>query len=183
MDEPWRALFHRLRATGFAQITGAEAALVLPVADGLVTELVHSAVPAVRRLREFEIRAQPGNVLSVWVRLTQPALLPGIRVRLHIESQPQLPSSPVLTMRVISRGLAALTRPVAALLGGLPRGVSLHGDRLSINLSTLLDRYGAAEALSFLTVAELTTVEGRVIVTLRATAPPAQRARNTASGQ
>jgi hypothetical protein len=178
MGESWRAILKQLRDARFSEIDGAEAAVVLPLSEHLVTRLVRQAVPAVHQLREFEVRATPGNLLTLWVRLSQPAFLPGFRVRLHIESQPQLPTSPVLRLRVVSRGLAAWAGPIASLLVSLPPGIALDGDRLSVNLSTLLERYGAAETLSYLTAAELTTGDGRLIVTLRAAIPRADETGN-----
>jgi len=167
MDETARAILNRLRQTQFADLEGAEAAVVLPISDRLLTELIRYAVPAVTQLREFAVRASSDNILTISLRLAQPAFLPAFNIRLHIEAQPQLPSSPILQLRVLSRGLAALAGPITAFLDALPPGVSLEGDRLSINLITALERYGAAEVLSHLSIGQLTTSEGRVVITLR----------------
>jgi len=172
MNETARLIFNRLRASGFAGLEGAEAAVVLPISDRLLTEVIRTAFPAVSQLREFEVKAAAGNLITVWIRLGSPAFLPGFRIRLQVESQPQLPSTPVLVLRLLSRGLAALAGPAASFLDALPKGIALDGDRLSVNVAVLLERYGATDAIRYLRVAQLATGDGLVLVTLRAALPP-----------
>jgi predicted transglutaminase-like cysteine proteinase len=43
--------------------------------------------------------------------------------------------------------------------------------RVTIDLARVLERYGFSEVLSYLTFVELTTGEGRIILTVRAAHP------------
>jgi hypothetical protein len=182
MNQTARSILNRLRDSGFAGLDGAEAAIVLPIADRLLTEIIRDAFPAVNQLREFELQATAGNIVAIWIRPNKPAFLPGFRIRALIESQPQLPSSPVLHVRILSRGVAALAGPAATFFKALPPGVSLEGDRLSLNLAILVEHYGAAEAIRYFTIAQLTTGDGRVIITLRAALPASDQTPTSANG-
>ena len=105
--------------------------------------------------------------MTVSVRLARLAFLPAIRIRFAIERQPDLPASPILVLRMVLEGVAALASPALRFLEVLPPGVRLDHDRLHVDLATLLAQYGAADALSYLTALEVTTAAGRVIVSGR----------------
>ncbi len=92
--------------------------------------------------------------MVVSVKLGRLAFLPPVRIRLTIERQPDLPASPILVLRMVLEGVAALAGPVLRFLEGLPPGVRLEKDRLYIDLATLLRHYGAEAALSFVTALE-----------------------------
>jgi hypothetical protein len=121
------------------------------------------------------VRADPGNQFSVRIRLARPSFLPAFRLRFVIEQQPQLPASPVLVLRMVAEGLAALAAPALRFLEVLPPGIRLQQERLYVDLAVLLQKYGAGEALDFLTDLSVSTAEGRIIVTARAMLPPNSR--------
>ena len=177
MPEPWWIdLLRQQRAAGFADLAGGQGTLVLPVDDRLLSRLIASRIPPSWPVKELTLRAAAGNQLVVRLKLTK-AFLPTFTLRLMIERQPVLPASPVLVLRIVSDGVAALAGTLMRFLPPLPPGLRLNGDLLSINLATLLDQYGAGEALAYLTLLELTTTEGRLVVSARAAVPdpPASR--------
>jgi hypothetical protein len=171
--DPWlTALLREQQDNGFADIAGAEAALTLPLSDRLITRLVTARLPPNAAISEVDVRAEPGNHFKVRVRLTRPAFLPPIGLRFAIERQPELPGSPVLVLRLIKEGLGAFAGSALRVFDVLPRGITFDGDRFSINLATLLEPYGAADTLRYVTALALTTDAGRVIINARATATP-----------
>jgi hypothetical protein len=171
MEPWWVGLLREQQATRFADIAGAHSSLILPVTDRLVTTMIASRLPPSLPIRQIDVRAGAGNQMTVRVRLTQPSFLPPITVRLQIEQQPVLPASPILVFRILSEGLALLAGAALKFVPLLPPGLRLDGDRLYVNVATLLTAYGAGEALAYLTHLEVTTTEGRIVIGARAAVP------------
>ena len=164
----WMTLLLEQRAAKFDAISGATASLLVPISDTLITDVVRRQLSAVR---EFEIRAESGNQLSVSVRLRNPAWFPRINAKFRIERQPDLPDVPVLVIRLLSKGLAALAGPAARFLRALPSWLQLEGDLLRVDLAELLRQYDAVDALSYIRRAEVTTREGSIVLAIDAVVP------------
>jgi hypothetical protein len=166
--EPWwLPLLREQQSTNFADLAGASASFTIPVSDRLLNRVVADRLPRASPVSELQLRADDGNQLTASVKLGRLSFLPAVRVRFVIEQQPDLPASPVLVLRMVLEGMAALASPALPFLKSLPPGVRLEQDRLHVNLATLLAQYGAADALGFLTALEVTTTAGRVIVSGR----------------
>src|SRR4029077_36865 len=141
----WPMLLAAQRAAKFHAFSGATAALVVPVSDRLISDVVS------RQLRdatgELDIEAQWGDRLTVALRLRKPAWLPRLNIKLAIDRQPRLPDAPVLILRLISHGrLAALAGPAAKFLSGVPPWIEIDGDLVRVDLAELLREYEAADA-------------------------------------
>jgi hypothetical protein len=174
-NEPWwLALLREQQATHFADLAGAHASFTIPVTDRLLSRVIANRLPPSSPISELQLHAGDGNQVTVSVKLARLAFLPAVRVRLTVEQQPALPASPILVLRMVFEGVAALAGPALRFLEGLPPGIRVDKDRLYVDLATLLAQYQAAEALSYLTSLELTTARGQVIVSGRLALPPAQ---------
>ena len=163
-------LLHLLReqqASGFPDVAGARASVTLPLSDRLVSRLVAQSLPPSAPISEIDLRAGNADRFSVRVRLTRPALLPPITVNLAIDQQPALPSHPVMTLRLLSTGLLSFAGVAARFFNVLPPGIRMDGDLIFIDIRTLLDRRGLAHHLRYLEHLEVTTEEGRFVVSLR----------------
>jgi hypothetical protein len=171
MEPWWAALVREQQQSHFSDIAGASAWFTLPVSDRLLTALISERLPASWPIKTLQIEAGPANQLTVHLRLTKPALLPTLHLRLAIEQQPEFPGRPILVLRIASGALAALAGPALRVLEALPQGIRLDGDRISINVATLLDQYGAADLLQYLVDLNIATIEHRVIVSARAVVP------------
>jgi len=159
------------RDAGFADLAGAEASMILPVSDRLINRIIAERLPRGGVVSAVDVEALADNQFSVRVRLGSSALLPPIRVGLAIDRQPDLPAFPVIGLRIVSPGIAALAGAlVARCLRGLPAWLEFDGARLSINLQAAAVSVGAAEAFGYLRSLVLTTAPGRVIVSIRASA-------------
>jgi hypothetical protein len=173
--EPWwLAVLREQQSANFADLAGAHASWAIPVSDRLLSRIIADRLPPSSEISELQLRAEDGNQVTVSVKLARLAFLPAVRVRLVIERQPDLPASPILVLRMVFEGVAALASPALRFLKGLPPGIRLEHDNLYVDLATLLAQYGAADALAYVTALELTTVAGRVIVSGRLTIPPRQ---------
>jgi hypothetical protein len=165
-------LFLEQQASGFPDVAGARASVTLPVSDRLVTRLAAQSLPPSAPISEIDLRAGNANRLSVRVRLTRPALLPPITVNLAIDRQPVLPSNPVLILRLLSTGLLSFAGAAARFFNVLPPGIRMDGELIFIDLRTLLEQRGLGAHLNYLEHLEVTTEEGRFIVSVRGRVPP-----------
>jgi hypothetical protein len=153
-------------------VAGARASVTLPLSDRLLTRLVAQSLPPSGPISEIDVRAGNANRFSVRVRLTRPALLPPITVNLAIDQQPVLPSNPVLTLRLLSTGLLSFAGAAARFLNVLPAGIRIDGELIFVDLRTLLEQRGLAAHLNYVEHLEVTTEEGRFIVSARGRVPP-----------
>jgi hypothetical protein len=128
-------------------------------------------------VREFELIAHRDNLFTVRVRLSTPALLPAIQVRLAIARQPSLPASPHLVLELMSQGVASVAVRMLRFADLLPPGVRFDGHHLFINIETFLRHQGAAAAFPYLTELTVDTADRVVILHVRAELPPPDLAR------
>jgi hypothetical protein len=172
MSSDWRTLLDNLRATEFADVSGTDLAVRAPVSDRLMTALVRTRIPDTAFVRDVDVRAGRDNEVTVRFRLTKPAFLPPLSIRLQIAQQPVLPDSPTLHLRIRSHGLVSLASVVTRFVPFLPPWVSLNGDLVVVDGHALAAQYAAADFLRLLTHLALTTDDGRFVVEARAALPP-----------
>jgi hypothetical protein len=171
--EPWwLTLLREQQSTDFADLAGSHASFTIPISDRLLGRIIAARLPPSSPISELQLRADDGNQVTVSVKLARLAFLPAVRVRLTVERQPDQPASPILILRMGFEGVAALATPALRFLQGLPPGIRVEPDKLHVDLATLSAQYGPADALSYVTALELTTVSGRVILSGRLAIPP-----------
>jgi hypothetical protein len=170
-EEPWWIGLLRELGAGVDELADAEAWVRIPIADSLIGRAIARRLPPEGPVRELAIMAHDGNEIAVRARLSRPAMLPPIEVRLRIEQQPALPDSPVLVLGIVSKGLARLAVSALRFVDVLPPGVGFDGRRFAIDLRALLERQGAAGALEYLADLKITTAERRVVVEARGAVP------------
>lgn len=161
-------ILNHMHATGFADIVGAQVSAVIPLSERLINEFVAASLPPNVPVREVSVRPEAGDQFSV--RLTPRAgMLPPITLKLAIESQPDLPRSPVLTLRMKTMGglfgFAAAALPIGNML---PPGVRLHGERILVDLQALAAQRGLGDLLRYVRQLKVTSEAGRVLVHLDA---------------
>ena len=159
-------LLQRLRASGFRDLAGARVTAAVPISEGLLNDVLAASLPPNAPVRGVSIRPEAGNHFSVRI-VPKMALLPAISLRLTVERQPELPSSPVLVLRMVTLGgLFGLAG--GAIAGLLPPGVTLQGERILVDLQTIAAQRGAAEAFAYLTALQIATEAGRVVLHVEA---------------
>jgi hypothetical protein len=168
VDERLLGLLLRQHASGFADLSGAAASLTLPVSERLLNEAVAAALPSSAPVRELHVKPLAGDRFTVRVRVGSSPLIPAINVSLLIEQQPVFPASPVLVLRMQSSGLLSFAGPALRLLGALPPGIRIDGERIYVDLLRLLEARGLAHYLEYLRELEIHTVEGALVASLRA---------------
>ena len=171
MEPWWVTLLREQQSDDFPDFAGAEAFASIPISDRLITRAIVQRLPPSAPIRELEVRAHAGDQFTVRVRLAKPALLPSVQLRLAIEQQPDLPRSAILVLGVVSQGLTGLAINALKFVDVLPPGVRFDGRRFLVDLETILNRYGAARALTYVTDLSVTTIDDRFVVRARGTVP------------
>jgi hypothetical protein len=165
LDPRLHALIDRQQASGFRGLAGSEAHATIKISGQLLNEAVAAFAASTSAISELSIHPHNGNRFDVRLGLAKPAFLPGMTMALAIERQPQLPGDPVLVLR-LSGGASVLrlAAPAIANFNILPAGVRLEGDRVLVDLRTLLQRRGQAQLLDHAQEVEIVTVEGGLVV-------------------
>jgi hypothetical protein len=165
-ERPVTDLFERLRASRFAAITGAHLTADVPLDEGLLNELLAASIPASAPVRGASIHPDASDKLSVRI-VPKAAIMPAITLKLTIEQQPQLPSRPVLVLRMLTLGgLFGLAS--GAIAGTLPPGVTLQGERILVDLRTIAAQRGVLDLFDYLKSLRVETGPGRVVLHLEA---------------
>ena len=155
-------LFQRLRASEFRDFSGTRVTAQVPISERLLNELIAASIPPTAPVRGVSIRPEAGNHFSLRI-VAKAALIPAITLKLAVERQPDLPSSPVLVLRMVTLGgLFGLAS--GAIAGMLPPGVTLQGERILVDLQTIAAQRGAAESFQYLTALQIDTEPGRVVL-------------------
>ncbi|HUQ70632.1 MAG TPA: hypothetical protein VM165_13975 [Planctomycetaceae bacterium] len=171
MEQWWLTLLREQQRQHFADVAGTQASITLPLSDRLISRILAARIPA-SVLTEFDLVAHAGNQLTVRVRLAKPSFLPSIQLRFAIEQQPDLPTSPVVALAMVSQhGMAAFAANALNFVNVLPAGVVFDGRRFVVNIATLLERHDAAGVLEYLTDLKITTLEHQVVVRAQAAVP------------
>ncbi len=168
MDPRADALLSRLRAGRFSDFPGARADITLPIADRLLNELIAAAVPPTAPVQDVELTSKDGNRIRVRFKAAAAAFLPPLNVTLLIEQQPRLPESPTLVLKLEAGGLLSMAGSALRFLDALPLGLRVVGDRIHVDLGSLLAARGLGDLLDYAEAVEVTTIPGAVVVAVRA---------------
>jgi hypothetical protein len=169
VDSPaLQRILQHLLATGFSDIAGARVFAMVPIAESLLNQVIKETMPRDLPVRNVSVRPEEGNILSV--RLTPRAMLiPAITLKLFIERQPEIPTSPVLVMRLATMpgilGLAGAALPLERML---PPGVRMQGEVIMVDLHAMARQHGFDQFFQHLRQLRVTTDNGRVLLTVEA---------------
>jgi hypothetical protein len=167
VDERFLGLFRRQQAAGFEDLRGAEASLVLPVSERLLNEAIASSLPPSAAVHELHVKPQAGDRFAVRARVGSLSWLPTINLGVAIDRQPDLPSSPVLVLKLETSGLSALAGVALRFLNALPPGIRMEADRIFVDIAKLLDARGLGRYLAYVNELRVNTVDGAVVIFIR----------------
>lgn len=164
-----RDLLHRQLRDGFPDLTGSDVTATIPIADRAINELIAGLLPAGGKIREVRIESEVGNKVTAKIRLSGPAALPTIPVTLAIEDQPDLPTRPVLGLRLSHASrFVALAASALPTMVTLPPGITMDHDRILVDIRRLLADRGLEGWLEYVTDLRLTTSAGAIVLGIRA---------------
>ena len=159
-------LLDHLRATNFGELAGTRIQATIPIAETLLNAFVRDTMPPNLPVREVSISPEHGNRLSVRV-VPKAMFMPALTVKLDIERQPEIPTAPVLVLRLATMpGLLGLA--AAALPQALPPGVRMQGEVILVDLLAMARHHGFEEVFGHLREVRVTTDQGRLILTVDA---------------
>jgi hypothetical protein len=157
-----RALFGEQLQELAGTVVGGELPLTTAVVNRLIAQkLAASNAP----IASAEIETRPGDAFTV--HLTTKLPIPLLKVDVTIDRQPQLPGDPRIGMRWALRGagfLSMLAGPVVSLFKTLPPGVSMDGDRIWVDLQTILRSQGFGEMMPLISGVHVSTAERRFVI-------------------
>jgi len=155
-------IVHLLRASRFRDLAGARASASVPVAEPLLNTFIAASLPPNAPVRTVTVHPEAADRLAVRI-VAKAALIPAITLKLAIESQPRLPDSPVLVLRMVTLGgLFGLAS--GAIAGMLPPGVRFDGERILVDLAALASQRGHGEVFDYLKRLEVHTEQGRLVL-------------------
>jgi hypothetical protein len=151
----------QLLGPAFEELAGARLGGEIPISERVVNRFIADRLRASDgAVESAEVQLRANDELAVRVRLRRPRFAPTVIVALRIEQQPDLAAAPVLVLRWWLPGmgaLAALARPALGFLKTTPPGVTLDGDRITLDVPRLLRERGAGEVLDYLAALRINT--------------------------
>jgi len=150
-------------------LPGAMVAGEIPIPDPMINRFITQALSRSNvPVTAVRIETSDGDRFLAHVTIRGPRLIPEIKVLGEFEQQPDLPRSPVLTVRWSLPGmgpLAMIAAPFLSNLKGLPPGVRIDGERATVNVAEVLQSRGMADLLPLLARLQVGTRAGRAVVT------------------
>ncbi len=117
-------------------------------------------------VRDVSVTPEDGNRLSVRV-VPKAMFMPALTLKLDIEKQPEIPTAPVLVLRLATMpGLLGLAG--AALPQVLPPGIRMQGEIILVDLQAMARHHGFEEAFAHLREVRVTTTAGRLLLSVDA---------------
>lgn len=176
------SLFDRLRqAVGIdldeQELTGGVVSGEIPLTNEVVNRFIAARLAASQgTVAGARVDAQQDDRFTVDVTLRAP--LPTISVAVQIEQQPQFPHQAALVLRWSVPGLgplALLAGPALAFFKGLPPGLQVEGDRLTVDLGGMLRSRGHGDLVRFVSNARLHTRPGAFLLRFELRVPTAEQ--------
>src|SRR4030095_8797931 len=167
-------LLQRQQPDGFPDLAGSEAAATIPISVRLINEALSRSLSNSGRVREVHLKVEDGNQATAEIRLSGPSFLPAIPVRFSIEDQPLLPDRPTLGLRLMTASslVAMAGSLIPALTASLPPGITMNGDRITIDIRRLLAERKMEAWLDYLTDLRVNTRAGALVLEIRAKIRP-----------
>jgi hypothetical protein len=166
-----------LRSGRASDLAGSRVAADVAVSDRLINEILEKHVAGRGQVRTIEVTARDGDA-RVTVKLAKPAFLPPIAITVSVAKQPEFPSRPVLELHLaMPPALAAMAGAGLGALNLLPPGHRLEGNRLLIDVATVLAERGQGWIVPYLRALNARFENGRVVhfVEVEVNAVPGQR--------
>jgi hypothetical protein len=148
------------------EVAGTRLAGEIPLTDEAVNRLLAQRLQNHPQIAGLRVQAQENDVVAIQA-LPRMRLMPPMRIQARIERQPQLPHDPRLMLRwslPAAGPLAFFAAPVLSYFKALPPGIAMDGDRIAVDLRTLLRGRGLEDTLSFVREVAVHTRPGAFVV-------------------
>lgn len=153
---------------GVEDLPGATVAGDIPIPQSLLNRFIAQALARSQApVSTVRLELLDGDRFLAHVTIRGLRLIPEVTVAAEVERQPDLPQSPVLTLRWSLPHLGAIARiasPFVSGLKGLPPGVRMEGERATVNVAELLASRGLADIVPLLARVEVHTRSGAALL-------------------
>jgi hypothetical protein len=141
---------------------------VIPIAESLVNAFIRDSMPRTVPVRETAVSLEDGDRLSVRV-VPKAMFVPALTLKLIIEKQPEIPTSPVLVLRLATMpGLLGLAGAAFPLDQVLPPGIRMQGETILVDLREMARQQGFEQLLPHLREVRVRTERGRLLISVNA---------------
>jgi hypothetical protein len=165
MDPRLLEILTRQQADGFPGLRGSNVRATFRVDQALINEAVAAFAVSASAVRDLRVIPRASNRVQVQLKLAKASFLPSLSLTLVIDKQPELPDDPVLGLHITGvGGMMRLAGPAIASFGVLPPGVRLNGDRVLVDLRTVLTSRGQARLLDYAEQLQVMTEEGALVL-------------------
>ena len=162
------ALFADQERAGFSDLIGSEGQGAIKLSEALLNTVITGQLRDSASIRELHVSPRAGNKFAVRVVLKKPSFLPPISLEVIVQKQPSLPDDPVLVLELSGMGgLLRFAGPVAGFFTALPPGVRMEGERVFVDMRAALAPHGLTSVLNYVETVEVTTEEGRVVLSFK----------------
>ena len=148
------------------EVAGARLSGEIPLSDAAVNRLIGERLQNHPQIAAVRLQAQENDVVAVQA-IPRMRLMPPMRILARVERQPQLPHDPTLILRwslPAAGPLALFAAPVLSYFKALPPGISMDGDRIAVDIRTLLRGRDMEDALAFIRDLVVHTRPGAFVV-------------------
>jgi len=153
---------------GVEDIPGATVGGDIPIPEPLINRFIVQALARSQApVSAVRIELLDGDRFLAHATIRGLRLIPEVTVAAEVEHQPDMPQSPVLSLRWSLPHLgpiAKIAAPFVSGLKGLPPGVRIDGERATVNVAELLASRGLSDILPLLARVELRTRSGAAVV-------------------
>ncbi len=148
------------------EVAGARVWGEIPVTEEAVNRLLAERLQHHPQVQSVRVQAQEGDVLAIQA-VPRMRMMPPLRILARIERQPQFPEDPRLLLHWSMPAvgpLALFAAPVLSYFKALPAGIDMDGDRVIVDLRTLLRGRGLEETLAYVRDVQVHTRPGGLVV-------------------
>ena len=156
MDE----ILRRLADNNFSELPGLKVNASIPVSESLVNEITAEAIRGNQNIRYCRVSISRQNRVSV--NLKTPLWPWPLELKLRLENSMYFAESRILRARLENKVLLA---KLGSFLNAMPKGVSISGDQIMIDVASLLPEQ--KKLLELVKSVEIRTEEGKVILDVR----------------
>ena len=156
MDE----IFQRILDSNFSELPGLTIDASIPVSESLINEIIGEAILGNKNIRYCRVSISRQNRASV--NLKTPLWPWPLELKLKPENAMDFAVSQKIRARLENKVLLA---KFGSFLNALPKGISIHGDHVVIDVASLLPEH--KKLLALVQSVEIKTEEGKVILNVR----------------
>lgn len=160
--QPMDEIFGRLIGNGFSELAGLTVDASIPVPEYIVNEMIESALRGNKNITACRMSIGGNNLVTV--QLKTPLWFAPIHLKLELEKSVDFSGSPKVKARLEN---LVLLGKLGSFFKALPKGFSLIGDRIVVDLDSLISTQEYKKLLDLVKSVEVRTEAGGIIFNVK----------------